>query len=419
MRKPPGSPPPEVRADLSRRRVGRDFVDLVTQRRKYRVITPLFGGGVEPEMADPVTTVRGPEIRGQLRFWWRACKGGGFNGDLGQMKEMEDEIWGAASTPRRPLPSKVQVQVEIDSEGRDEQPFQSPRWRKLSYAAFPLRQEKRGVVTNPPGSVRSNVCFTLTITFPKQYQEHVEAALWAWETFGGIGARTRRGFGALQLVSVDGMGRELPEGSRVEDSIRSGLRKHVATGAWPAGVPHLSHNVRLKLVGPFSDPWNAWEYLIQKLREFRQSRYPGSPPSRPGRSQWPEPDTIRNLTGMSSSKHARPLSLVRKFPRGQFGLPIVFHFKDPGDPRGTRLEGEEHDRLASPLILRPLACREGAVGLALILEGTGVNVMPGGLVLKHDSREYHVAATLTPAEAKSIPPLGGKADVLEAFLGTL
>src|SRR6266700_2315149 len=70
-------------------------LDIITQVREYQLITPLFGGGATPAEADPVTVVRGSEIRGHLRFWWRACRGGQFN-NVAAMKEAEDALWGAA-----------------------------------------------------------------------------------------------------------------------------------------------------------------------------------------------------------------------------------------------------------------------------------------------------------------------------------
>src|SRR2546423_570031 len=99
MRKPPTDNmgakflPPQVKPDLSQRRIGGQTEKLITRVLRYVVITPLFGGGVAPAVADPVTVVRGSEIRGHLRFWWRACRGGQYNGDLCAMKETEDLIW--------------------------------------------------------------------------------------------------------------------------------------------------------------------------------------------------------------------------------------------------------------------------------------------------------------------------------------
>src|SRR6266581_2483452 len=89
MRKQPGSPPALTEKQNDK---------VITQVREYELITPLFGGGVVPGEADPVTIVRATEIRGQLRFWWRACRGGKpeFKGDTAEMKKAEDRIWGKA-----------------------------------------------------------------------------------------------------------------------------------------------------------------------------------------------------------------------------------------------------------------------------------------------------------------------------------
>src|SRR6266545_8104236 len=92
--------------------------DYVTQEREYELITPLFGGGVEPGEADPVTTIRATEIRGHLRFWWRATRGGQFDGDLQEMKKAEDRLWGAASSSNDTLPSQVNIQVVPTNRGR-------------------------------------------------------------------------------------------------------------------------------------------------------------------------------------------------------------------------------------------------------------------------------------------------------------
>jgi CRISPR-associated protein Cmr1 len=66
--------------------------------------------------------------------------------------------------------------------------------------------------------------------------------------------------------------------------------------------------------------------------------------------------------------------------------------------------------------LRPLACKDGAVGLALILDGTSVAHLPEGLRLHCDRRSYKVHALLSQEEAKQVEPLYGNPDVLEAFL---
>lgn len=392
--------------------------DTVTQVREYRLITPLFGGGVKPAEMDPVTPIRGTAVRGQLRFWWRATRGGRYNGDLEKMKAAEDALWGAASTPGKVFVSNVQLSVQTVNRGkpfvvkdRRNEPISIAHFRSpYSYAAFPLE---------PDQTVQEGITFQLSLGFPAEFQADVEAALWAWETFGGIGGRTRRGFGSLQCVSLNGEAVHLPADHQISKAIKMGLKRFVLPGDWSnaSEVPHLSPLSTFVITEPLPDPLAAWRNLLSELKAFRQSRNPGTATNRPGRSHWPEPDAIRRLTRKRAGRHATPLSTTDKFPRAQFGLPIIFHFKDQDDPADTSLQGVAFDRLASPLILRPIACNGNSVGLALILEGP--RQPKGGLLLKGAPGGPRVKSDLQPAEAARIKPLAGNTDILQAFLDTL
>lgn len=393
--------------------------ERIEEIRSYELITPLFGGGVEPKVADPITTVRVPEIRGHLRFWWRACRGGQFDGDLDKMKAAEDAIWGSASQPS--AVNLALVEVHSGTEVRDPLAKNSDIPR---YAVFPMESD--------PKPLREAIRFKLGIHYEKKiaykYKDQekmlsgkaeIEAALWAWETFGGIGGRTRRGFGAVQCTDP---AKPIPA-PKVADHIRAMLEHHVVEGEWPKDVPHLSKTVTVKVTDFSRNATQAWNSLISELKNFRQYRVSGNKKKGFGRSRWPEPDEIRRRTGQAASKLSKPISKISKFPRGQFGLPIIFHFKDQGDPEETTLQGKEHDRFASRLILRPFACVDNkAVGLAMVLEGP--TNPPGGLVLKGAPGNPAVSSELDPLEARNIEPLNieplrGETDVLKAFLNTL
>lgn len=407
MRKPPPIKPPQVKKRPT---------STITQERRYQLITPLFGGGVEAAEMDEITPIRGSAIRGHLRFWWRACRGGQFNGNLAQMKEAEGQLWGAASTEDTPYPSQVQIEVETTHKGEPFPEDMGSFRSEYSYVGFPLRDAEGA-------SVQKDIKFKLRICFPHDAKEEIEAALWAWQTFGGLGARTRRGFGALRCTNVSGTKINPYSTQNVAEDIRQGLQTHVTPGTWPADVPHLTPDATFKITRANRDVLAAWRYLIKRLKEFRQLRGRGQG-NRPGRSKWPEPDAIRRLTHRHASRHANELSQIDKFPRAAFGLPIIFHFKDKraGDPGDTSLEGSAGERLASPLILRSLSCKKGkAVGIALLLEGrrTEEPLIPGGITLKGARRDPQVNPFLTQAEAKTIPHLAGQPDILQAFLDQL
>jgi CRISPR-associated protein Cmr1 len=459
MRKPPEISPQNVT------RQKQD--DIITQVREYKLITPLFGGGITAGEGDPVTLIRGTEIRGLLRFWWRACRGGNYQ-TLEEMKKAEDKIWGAANKKaaenkdankkKEETSSQVQteraVQIAVEEQGEVLPTPYSPNIVP-PYAAFPLQENRRE--NRPRKNVYMHVSFTLTISFPNDFKQEVEAALWAWETFGGLGARTRRGFGALRCISIKENEKSVPvnlpeaKEQEVKKWLDTNLETNVSKGPWTVNIPHLpmsfkrGENFKLLLIEEnYSEKADdIWYDLIEALKRFRQTRYASAKPNakNPGRSMWPEPSTIRDsdYTNQSYPYHRKPIPdpPVKKFPRAAFGLPIIFQFKDSNkekpprpndphsDPRKTVLELKDYERFASPLILKPLACQDNdTVGLTIILAGTSLDSQQ--LVLKTQEGkqdQWNVQAFLDPNETLELTDENGKkikldskTDVLRAFI---
>lgn len=421
---PMKTPPPTVRrsdADLK----------LTRQTREYTLITPLFGGGAEPQQADAITVVRASEVRGLLRFWWRAIRGGAFGPGaqgLQAMKAREGEIWGAPANDARPEAGKtqaklptVQLALTVTERGRSFQARGRSGRNKgqpvhvgapdspYGYAAFPLYQTDKSSV------VVEGVKFSLHLTYATAHAEEVAAALWGWETFGGIGGRTRRGFGAVSCTNVAGA--RPPSPAELENWIvaqATRFRPKVPKVVWPDNVPHPIYAQTHRIQRDFDTPMVALEALLAALRTFRQYRLDKKTgaPSAYGYSVWPEANEIRRLTKLPAKARGKPAS--GKFPRAVFGLPIIFQFKDEPIDQVT-LKPSGHDRLASPLILKPLACDNGkSVALAAVLK---TPALPPDSHLELDGHE--VAAALSPADAAGIPPLNKSQDVLGAFLAWL
>lgn len=342
--------------------------NMITKIYDIQVITPIFGGGVKASENDPVTPIRPSSIRGHLRFWWRATRAAKYP-TVNELRHNEGVIWGTTENP-----SHVALEIEIKSPGKtypcayfpEDKNF--PRFERSHppYALFPFQGNKREGIS--PANCTSNVSFKLRLTYTKSFWQDVDAAVWAWTNFGGIGARTRRGCGALYCKELSPKRESLNtwynsclEGFGVELS-----RSH----DWPTLPDRFlvrDNNSRNVLQG--------WTEVVGLMQTFRQGqgvgRNPGSGPNRPRRSRWPEPESIRQATRSRFARHSRmPMIPNDAFPRAEFGLPIVFHFKDNGDPKDTELypmrDGQKKTRLASPLILRPMICKNGEV-LQMIL----------------------------------------------------
>ncbi len=301
------------------------------------VITPMFGGGAKAGEVGREFPVRAPSIRGQLRFWWRLLHGvRGLRGNA--LKEKECALWGgvfAASSDgdKAALQHTSRVGVFI-KEGAGQSVVLKPV-KDAQYALFPFR-DKSGVLPE--------FNFDLGVVCEPQLcselKEQLERSLRAWANFGGVGARTRRGCGA---VFCPELAFENEEEARAL-AVSCGLR------VWTKECDSKQSIV-------------AWKEAVGCLREFRQGKDVGRNGTR-GRSRWPEADTIRKLTGQRDPRHEAvyPPDHPYGFPRAVFGMPIGFRFKTSGDPKSCQqLLPVGAQRMSSPVILRPLRLKDGRV----------------------------------------------------------
>ena len=345
---------------------------------EIELITPLFGGGVETRVNDPSFPIRPTSIRGQLQFWWRATVGAQYTSRQ-ELRAAQSAIWGDTEQP-----SRMQVRVEeiksdhsnpcatFERDHKDSSRYRlMPNWNApfnntaLPYALFPFQgqlADGRRQIEVPPASCIHKASFKLTLTCHKEvdFAKQVEPALWAWVNFGGLGSRTRRGCGAIVCKSL---------APKNHDELIAKLKTFLQepneqVREWPTLAAAF-------LVGrEQNQSLDAWNEVIKHLQHLRQGvglgRNPGERPNRPGRSRWPEPETIRRVTRQRNGRHGRLNHIPDDaFPRAELGLPIVFHFQNeptdrPRDPEDTVLYPEGgRERMASPLILKPLALANG------------------------------------------------------------
>lgn len=360
-------------------------------------LTPMMGGGVEingpQKPCDPVTPIRVASIRGQLRFWWRACNPANAT-TLTDLQKHEAALWGSTSRPSA-------VTITVVRQPRPPRSIEADR--SIGYGAFPLNPQQGSA---PAGKLHDfgDSTFVLTVRCPHAQREALEETIAAWTSFGGLGGRTRRGFGALD--------------DRAQRTTPADLLHKLRDRPALVGVPSLARAEWRFTKHSLSDPRDAWSSALFALQDFRQGEGTARPPRarearRPGRSRWPEPDEIRRLFRQHATGH-EPVHRVRKFPRAAFGLPMIFHFSTRGDPeqKSITLKPIDRNRLASPLILRPIREGDHYRALALVLQIAGPP-----LELELDVRGVWkpVLMQLSPAEAQ-FKPLDGEPSPLTAFL---
>lgn len=436
---------PEVPAAAQSGRVSREY--------RIELITPMFGGGVETGIADTEHPIRETAIRGHLRHWWRLIRGHSHGANMWQR---EEEIFGSTG-----FPSPVTVQVLDRPTIQLVDPTYGDRFGPIAYALFSAVENNQQVVKEG-FSFRVRVSWDDAETLKRRRRAQnvarrrnrqvplpedigdisteIESALRAWLAYGGIGARTRRGCGAVHCKDL--------------------------TSTPPTILGEI-------FAGPSAgNALDAWKAAVAVYQEFRQTprgkkhsktiQTKNGPKSIqvPGRSHWPEADSIRNVTGCSlkprhgqsprdvpadedTADHSKPVvpaQTLPSFPKAVLGLPINFHFADgpgknhPGmpnkDPQDVQLVPllknasgacEEADRLASPVITRPL-WRDGKWYPAVIILNPhlpngfqvrleGKKAQAGGIDF---SRDFPFTQVVDPKLAV-LRPMRGKSSALDAL----
>lgn len=308
------------------------------QRYTCTLVTPMYGGGVTPGVVDRAMPVRATAIRGQLRFWWRLLNRhraehlSDGKPDSSKLFAAERAIWGGLGEAGRLTASRVDLRVARPSGEVRTAPKEGTPLGKM-------------IVTDSGATVDWLPChrpfdFVLELRIAAG-EEDVRQALRMWASFGGIGARRRRGLGALEVL--DAQGRRVLADEADLKAAKCQLSKKEGEGC-------ASYR-------------EAVEAALRCLSDFRQkpglARGTGTG-ARPGGSYWPEANAVRKLTGRArpDNRHALDHGTPLLFPRALFGLPIVFQFRlheGQGDPYRSTLEvaddGETaRDRFASPLI---------------------------------------------------------------------
>jgi len=304
------------------------------------VVTPLFGGGFEPGEVDTICPIRPAAIRGHLRFWWRATAGAACVSP-DKLFEEETKLWGNAEEP-----GSISLRVTLDNKGtlkklREIVPKPDSRQGpRQGVFTFPFQENKAEGTEERSGL--ENAEFTLEVSLPKGHLPEMQKTLKAWLAFGGVGARTRRGCGALSV-------RENKENwlpPLKDKDWLSSLCSQRATD--PPEFTTLA-DVQVFIGPPQKSAADVWEQLGRFWAAFRKGHVHNDySPMRGGR--WADYRTLSAASGKS------PATISLSKPH--LGLPIIYQSLKGVHWHGT-IEAEQTGRMASPVIIKPVAMSDG------------------------------------------------------------
>lgn len=376
------------------------------------LITRLYGGGNRVGQIDERSWIRPSAFKSALRFWWRAGHAHLFT-SLAELHQHEARLFGSPArfTKGKQIeggPGLIEAQVENALPSNLEVAAFQPRDNEelqgnaLNLAYFPAALDDKADATQMlalPAGTKKSTHAKLIIRWEKGAKaddiEQVKNALRLFLVLGGVGARSRRGAGAL-AVTQEANARELgvpTTPAELDAFLKKFFRVDqvlLFTNIW-----HLAAAKMIWRGRKSSDTGEASQIqLLELLREVRQDR-PHPPDWKGGkawgRSRWPEADAIRihaqPYHRMSPNwRHQPKLENAGKYPRAALGLPIVVKFKDdfPGqDPPkhaiSAALPGPQQTKLrrfASPLILRPVRIWEHGLARYLPVAVLGPLTLP-------------------------------------------
>jgi CRISPR-associated protein Cmr1 len=324
-------------------------------------VTPLFLGGSDPR-GQP--ELRAASFRGAMRFWLRALLGGVLGDRPAEIFQCESQVFGSTDHA-----SPVVVRLEHATLPPN------------AYATYTqLTQNRAGIAYlffgarsfgNEPErkAIASGCQFACTIRLRAGVQDlrtlqAAVAALWLLTHLGGLGMRARKGGGSLQVASTNWNDSSLPS-LTVQAQTATQLQKALQDELhrlrnWAAETFNGSLSPTFQTPPAFDvlhPDWCSIAVVNREFEDWKEALDAFGQTMQRFRNRY-EPDYSNVKAVLQGSSRLQPVQ------RAAFGLPIAFYFRSLNDKRAT-LEGEEHDRRASPLLVRVTKLANGKCVLVL------------------------------------------------------
>ena len=324
----------------------------------YRIVTPLFCAGADPK-GSPELRLAG--FKGVLRYWWRALAWAECGAQLDVIQQREDRLFGSAGGGQ----SRVSMRLAVDSDppmvsvdsvltvSLTNKSVVGNGARYLGYGVMETfasshKNTKAGQLTR--ACLRAPFDFTVRMRgrdLSEQESAALRDALIALGTIGGMGAKSRKGYGSLALRSlrVDGVERwRAPQSiSDLRNAIAQ-LRRTSDADACPEFTALSAGTRHVLLSSGKKDPLELLDLVGRELVRFRSW-------GRNGKILGGKVDSERNFQDDHDlMKSSRPSVHPRRIA---FGLP---HNYGRQSCQQVGPFDNDLDRRASPLFLHIHDC---------------------------------------------------------------
>lgn len=341
---------------------------------RFELTTPSFLGGMESTLSG----FRGPSLRGVLRFWWRALMFSRFQQDLSALQEKESELFGSSAggtgrvqfLPVQALTKPHPLSWDEVTNHRD----------GLTYLAYGINQRQ---------ALSAPIAFDLPLVIRHGGEDSVNEALILMGMLGGVGARSRRGWGSLSLQRIEEDGQRTwtaPTDAAGLETVWRGLARHEAGDMAHTALPPftvLSPLTHIYLLETGSNALSILNHAGEEFQRYRSFGRNGKVAGRPAEQNFrTDHDLILNATQHITPTHAPERTI--------FGLPHNYWFSST---KGKASVTSSTQRRASPLFLHVQKLAANYAVVVGILPA--VFVPDKSLKITTPSKSYSVPADVT------------------------
>ena len=377
----------------------------------YRISTPLFCSGVALEQPE----LRLPSFKGVLRYWWRALAWSQYGGNLQEIQSQENSLFGSTGNQSRVLLRLLpREEGQLCRKGEVLTTAQDPRnrvvapgarqrtlqrvkapgsrtrhddvvgegARYLGYGVMEAFGNRKG--TKEAGQL-TRACLLAPLEFTIQLRvrnlgdsdpkllELLEDALIALGTLGGMGAKSRKGYGSLVLQSLRIDGEERWDASQSMGALGQAigrLSRHCNKSAFPDFTAFSSGTRHVLLSSEETEPLKLLDLVGRELIRYRSWGRHG----KLFRNEEESEKRFKDDHDLMSMK--QPATQRRTHPRRiAFGLPHNYgNRKDYQVGPGQ----SDLDRRASPLFIHIHQCGNMPVAVLSLLPARFLPKQPNG-----------------------------------------
>jgi CRISPR-associated protein Cmr1 len=205
------------------------------------IITPMFLNGADGKTPE----LRPPSIKGALRFWWRALNG---HLSLDDLRKQEAEIFGG--TDEKVGRSKIVIRTSHSN-------LHQERFNMLPH-------KKDNESPSPPQAYEPSQTFTVTLALTSTRKnfdlDKLESLFVLTCLLGGLGKRSRRGFGAIWITEKDNNIFSMPNTLNGENGILNLIKKF--NPHYAIDNPTTPNKIQLKKPSPLNGQYsNDYPYI--------------------------------------------------------------------------------------------------------------------------------------------------------------